>query len=285
MRNRKRSNLILILVFCVGLSLLLYPVLSDYWNSFHQTQAVVDYDVEVSEMKKEDFSKYFKDAKEYNKKLAATPFPLEDYKVVPGYEKALDIGQNGIMGYITIKKLDVMLPIYHGTSDSVLNVAVGHLEGTSLPIGGKGTHSVLSAHRGLPSAKLFTRLDEMAEGDVFTLKVLDRVLTYEVDQVLIVEPDQIDDLMIDPEKDYCTLMTCTPYGINTHRLLVRGHRVKNAENIDAMLSGDALQVDKTIVAPLVAAPILIILLVAVLIATAKKTRRGKYAQTHKKTRN
>ena len=279
MKNKRKSNMVLILVFCVGLSLLLYPVLSDYWNSFHQTQAVVDYDVKVSQMEKEDFSEYFKEADVYNKKLADTEFPLEDYKTVPGYEETLSLENEEIMGYITIKKLDVMLPIYHGTSEEVLNVAVGHLEGTSLPTGGKGTHAVLSAHRGLPSAKLFTRLDEMAEGDTFTIKVLDRILTYEVDQVLIVEPDQVDDLMIDPDEDYCTLMTCTPYGINTHRLLVRGHRVENAENIDALLSGDALQVDRMVVAPIIAVPILIILLIFVLIATRKKDRRGKDAKT------
>ena len=185
--------------------------------------------------------------------------------------KSWNINGVGIMGYIDIDAIGVELPIYHGTSPDVLNVAVGHLEGSSLPIGGEGSHCVLSAHRGLPSARLFTDLDQLQEGDTFTITVLDRLLTYEIDQILIVEPEQVDALAITPGEDYCTLVTCTPYGINTHRLLVRGRRVENArEKAHVYVPADMVQIDPLVVTPAVAAPMLAILLVFLLVRYRKR---------------
>ena len=196
--------------------------------------------------------------------------PFINYSEVSGYDDILNVTGNGMIGYITIDKINVKLPIYHGTSESILNVAVGNLPGSSLPVGGESTHSVLSAHRGLPSAKLFSDLDKLKERDTFTITVLNRLLTYEVDHISIVEPDKIEDLYIEEGKDYCTLLTCTPYGINTHRLLVRGHRVENADDGAAVLTNDAYELDSLILAPVVAAPLLLILLIIVLVKYRKK---------------
>ncbi|MBQ1188425.1 MAG: class C sortase [Peptococcaceae bacterium] len=189
------------------------------------------------------------------------------------YEKTLDVSGTGIMGYIEIDSIDVSLPIYHGTEDSVLQIAVGHLDWSSLPVGGAGTHCVMSGHRGLPSAKLFTHLDELVEGDTFVVRVLDEVFTYEVDQILIVEPEDVSALTIEPGNDLCTLVTCTPYGINSHRLLVRGHRIEN-EVASALVrvTSDAVQIEPVLVAPVLAMPILFVLLVMLLLP---KKRAGK----------
>ena len=212
---------------------------------------------------------------EYNRSLIDRPndYLLSEEQRIQ-YEGLLDVGQNGIMGYIEIPKIDVTLPVYHGTDEAVLQVAVGHLEWTSLPVGGESSHCVVSGHRGLPSAKLFTDLDKMELGDTFLLRVLDEVLTYEVDQILIVEPQETRELMITEGQDYCTLVTCTPYGINTHRILVRGHRIENAKEVVVRrVTADAVQIEPVIVAPLVAAPMLLILLVGLLIPKPKKNRR------------
>ena len=221
-------NLVLILIFLVGLGILLYPTVSNYINERHMSRAVAAYDETVDNLTEEDYSAYFEAAKAYNEALAATPGDFSEGDRVGNYEETLDLG-GGIMGYITIQKLGVELPIYHGTDDAVLQVAVGHLEGSSLPVGGESTHCVLSGHRGLPSATLFSNLDQMVEGDTFTLSVLNEVYTYEVDQILIVEPNDVSALAIEEGKDLCTLVTCTPYGINTHRLLVRGERMDYEE--------------------------------------------------------
>ena len=187
------------------------------------------------------------------------------------YESLLDLSGLGIMGYIEIPEIDCSLPVYHGTEESVLQIAVGHIEWTSLPVGGEGTHCVLSGHRGLPSAKLFTNLDKLEPGDVFLLRILDEVLTYEVDQILIVEPQDTSALQIVKGKDYCTLMTCTPYGVNTHRLLVRGHRIDNIEQAHSVrVTADAVQIEPTLVAPIVAIPILLLLLIALLLPKRQK---------------
>ena len=179
------------------------------------------------------------------------------------------------MGYIEIPSIKVALPIYHGTEDTVLQHAIGHLEWSGLPVGGKGSHCVLSGHRGLPSAKLFTNLDKLAEGDTFILRVLDEALTYEVDQILIVEPQDVDALRIIDGGDYCTLVTCTPYGINTHRLLVRGHRVENTEEAHTVyVTADAMQIEPLLVAPAVAIPILLVLLVMLLRPKPSKKKSG-----------
>ena len=272
------STILLVGVFLLGLGILLYPSVSDYWNSMHQTRAIGAYEDTLSGMTQKDYSEYFAQAEAYNAALASLPTPLTGYEVldtleeVPKYRDVLDVNGMGIMGYIDIDEIGVELPIYHGTDPSVLNVAVGHLEGTSLPVGGVGTHCVLSAHRGLPSARLFTDLDRLKVGDTFTLTVLNRLLTYQVDQVLIVEPDQVEALAIDPNEDYCTLVTCTPYGINTHRLLVRGRRVENAEEKPVIyVPADMVRIDPLVVTPAVAAPMLLALLIFLLIRYRKRS--------------
>lgn len=270
--KKNLSTIILVAIFFIGLSVLLYPTISDYWNSRTQSKAVVDYDSLVSSMDKIDCDAYFQRAEEYNARLNELDYPLMNYEQAAGYEETLDISGTGIMGYITIEKIGVQLPIYHGTADSVLNIAAGHLEGTSLPIGGVSTHSVISAHRGLPSAKLFTNLDKLELGDTFTITVLDRVLTYEVDQILIVEPNEVEPLYVTEGEDYCTLMTCTPYGINTHRLFVRGVRTDNADGPVIKVAAEAFQIDTLIVTPAVAAPMLLILLIVLLVKYRKKKK-------------
>ena len=269
--KKKSSGLLLVVVFVVGLAILLYPTIADYWNSKTQSRVIANYDSVLSDYTPEDYTNEFNAAAAYNEKLHNTVDAFYDPELVEGYADVLDITSNGTMGYITIEKINVQLPIYHGTSGDVLNVAVGHLEGTSLPVGGQNTHCVLSAHRGLPSAKLFSDLDELDVGDVFTITVLDTVLTYEVDQILIVLPSQVDDLQIIEGGDYCTLVTCTPYGINTHRLLVRGKRIETEIQKERIyITAEAYQIDSLVVAPIVAAPMLLALLVILLVKYRKK---------------
>lgn len=265
------STIILVLIFFVGLSLLLYPTISDYWNSFHQSRAIATYAEAVAELDDEDYEKMWQEAEAYNQKLSNQPnrWNLTEEEEEE-YNRILDVGGTGIMGYIEIPEIKVSLPIYHGTDEGVLQIAVGHIPGSSLPVGGIGTHSVVSGHRGLPSAKLFTNLDELDEGDVFMIRVLDETLTYEVDKISIVEPDDLTGLEIDPELDLCTLVTCTPYGVNSHRLLVRGHRIPNLEDDSIRVTADAMQVDRLIVASAIAVPILLILIIWVLVHYRKK---------------
>ena len=231
--KKNKSTIILILVFFVGLSVMLYPTISDYVNQLHQTRAVANYAADVDKLSDADYTAYFEAADAFNAQIAADPDALYFPDRFPSYESTLDVTGTGIMGYITIEKISVELPIYHGTSDAVLQVAAGHLEGTSLPVGGASTHAVISAHRGLPSAKLFTNLDQLEVGDTFTITVLDRTLTYEVDNISIVLPTETDSLKVSEGKDYITLMTCTPYGINTHRLIVQAKRVADNGEDDA----------------------------------------------------
>ena len=271
MKKTNRSTLILILVFLAGLSLLLYPSVSNYWNSFHATRAIASYSEVVDTMDSETLNRLWNDAQRYNQALPRTAdcyHPTDAQHAQ--YEATLDVSGTGIMGTIEIPSIKVSLPIYHGVEDSVLQIAAGHIEGSSLPVGGAGTHCVLSGHRGLPSAKLFTNLDRLVEGDVFLLRVLNETLTYEVDQILIVEPEDVSALEIEEGKDYCTLVTCTPYGINTHRLLVRGHRIENLDEDFLNVAAEAQPIDPTLVAPLVAVPILVVLLVVVLVKYRKK---------------
>lgn len=266
------STIILAFAFLTGLSLLLYPTVSNYWNSFHQSRAVVTYAQTVSNLDDELYEQIWDNAIEYNKKLAQTGVKWELSQTEEAeYEKQLVIDDTGMMGYLEISKINCTLPIYHGTDENVLQVAIGHLLGTSLPIGGESTHCVLSGHRGLPSAKLLTDLDQMVVGDTFIIRTLDEVLTYEVDQILIVLPDELDALQIEEGKDLCTLVTCTPYGINTHRLLVRGHRVENEKSI--RVTADALQIEPTMVAPILAVPILGILIIWVFVSTRGKKKK------------
>ena len=261
------STLLLIVIFFVGLSLLLYPSFSNYWNSFHQSQAIVGYDEMVAKLDEAKYDELWTSAREYNASLLKRPnaFVLSQEQQ-ERYTSLLNLTGNGVMGYIEIPVIGCVLPLYHGTAESVLQVAAGHLEWTSLPVGGENSHCILSGHRGLPSAKLFTDLDKVAVGDLFMLRVLDEVLTYEVDQILIVEPSDTASLLIEEGKDYCTLVTCTPYGINTHRLLVRGHRVENVEESSVVrVTANAVRIEPLVVAPIVACPILLVLLIWLLL--------------------
>ena len=279
--KKNRSTIILILIFLVGLSVMLYPTVSDYINQKNQSRAVASYSEEVENLSDVDYQAYFDAADDYNRRLAETPDAFYRPEEVSGYADTLDVSGTGIMGYITIPKIGVELPVYHGTSDGVLQVAAGHLEGSSLPVGGAGTHAVISAHRGLPSAKLFTNLDELEVGDTFTITVLDRVLTYEVDQISIVLPTETDLLQPVEGKDYVTLMTCTPYGINTHRLLVRGKRIENAENQKHIrVTADALRIEPIIVAPALAVPMLLVMLVVMLAVPHLRKRKNQREENH-----
>ena len=266
------STIVLVFLLLIGLSLLLYPTVSDYWNSFHQTRAIATYAENVAALDNASYDAIWDAARQYNRNLLdrSNSFRLSEEQKAE-YESLLDISGQGIMGYIEIPEIDVSLPIYHGTEDPVLQVAVGHLDWTSLPVGGESTHCVLSGHRGLPSAKLFTNLDKLREGDTFLLRILDEVLTYEVDQILIVEPQETGALKIEEGKDYCTLVTCTPYGINTHRLLVRGHRIDNIKEVKTVrVTADAVQLEPMLVAPAVATPMLLILLILLLLPRHRK---------------
>lgn len=273
-RTHTISTFILILVFLVGMFLLLYPTASDYWNSLHQSSAIAGYAGQVAKLDDDVYETFWSKAERYNETLLdkANRFLLTDEELEE-YESLLSVSGTKVIGYIEIAKIKCYLPIYHGTDESVLQMGVGHLEGSSLPVGGESTHCVVSGHRGLPSARLFTDLDQMETGDIFALYVLDEVLTYEVDQIRIVEPEDISDLAISKGEDYCTLVTCTPYGINTHRLLVRGHRVEN-EELDVRVTADAMQIDTVAAASVMAVPILLILLIGMLLLTRRR-RTGK----------
>ncbi len=270
------STILLLAVFLIGLCVMLYPTVSDFWNEKRQSQAIMNYDDLLVDLTPEDFSEYFEKAEEYNRKLKLISYPFLGYPELDDeYYSALDVNDDGMMGYITIDKIKVQLPIYHGTSDKVLNCAVGHLEGSTLPIGGESTHCVLSAHRGLPSAKLFTNLDELAVGDVFTITILDKMFTYQVDQVKVVLPDETDELNVVNGEDYCTLVTCSPYGINTHRMLVRGTRIENIEEAKKInITTEAYLIDPLIVTPVVAIPIFLGLLVFLVVKSSKKKRKN-----------
>lgn len=271
MKNH-RSTILLILILLIGLSLMLYPSFADWWNSFHSSRAIASYVEQVANIDDAQYEELWDAAWDYNQSLLHRPndFLLSDEQQEI-YKSLLDIGGNGIMGYIEIPVIDVMLPIYHGTGESVLQIAVGHLDWTSLPVGGAGSHCVVSGHRGLPSARLFTDLDKLKVGDVFMLHVLNEILTYEIDQILIVEPRDTDPLLIEPGKDLCTMITCTPYGINSHRMLVRGHRIESQEEAKVIrITADAVRIEPLMVAPFVAVPILLVLLIILLLPKQKK---------------
>lgn len=271
MKNN-RSTILLILILLIGLSLMLYPSFADWWNSFHSSRAIASYVEQVANIDDAQYEELWDAAWDYNQSLLHRPndFLLSDEQQEI-YKSLLDFGGNGIMGYIEIPMIDVMLPIYHGTKESVLQIAVGHLDWTSLPVGGAGSHCVVSGHRGLPSARLFTDLDKLKVGDVFMLHVLNEILTYEIDQILIVEPQDTDPLLIEPGKDLCTMITCTPYGINSHRMLVRGHRIESQEEAKVIrITADAVRIEPLMVAPFVAVPILLVLLILLLLPKQKK---------------
>lgn len=273
MKNWIRRNLVTVILLgmmAVGVGLIAYPSIANWWNSFHQSRAVASYASVVAGMNHEEYDDMLLEAQNYNAELSETgaQWEMTDEQLAR-YEEVLNVRGSGIMGYIDIPKIRVRLPVYHGMDDTVLEVAVGHITGTSLPVGGETSHCVISGHRGLPSARLFTDIDKLVEGDTWTLNILDQTLTYEVDQIRVVVPTDLSNLQIEEGKDYCTLVTCTPYGINTHRLLVRGHRVPNAQG-NARITADAIQIEPAYAAPFIAAPILVILVFLLLITTRKK---------------
>ena len=277
MRIWLKKHLLTVLMFAglaVGAGLLLYPSVANYWNSFHQTRAIMSYSDVVSQMDTADYERILKNARAYNKRLGQNGIQwiMSDAQK-QDYQSQLKVEGSDVMGYVSIPKIHVRLPIYHGTDEAVLQTSIGHLEPTSLPVGGKSSHCSVSGHRGLPSARLFTDLDKMKEGDTWTMTVLNETVTYEVDQIRIVEPADLSNLMIEKKKDFATLITCTPYGINTHRLLIRGHRIPNADG-DANLTADAIQIEPLYIAPFLAGLILIALLIAFLITTRRAKRGG-----------
>ena len=275
--KKHSTTILLFVVLFVGMGLLLYPTIADYVNSFTQSRAIARYTETVERDDGVDYSAYWEAAEAYNRGLLG--INVVNRMNTPerwgaGYDGMLRAEGSDVMGVIEIPEIAVMLPVYHGTSEMVLQVAVGHLHGTSLPTGGPGTHCAFSAHRGLPSAKLFTNLDQLDLGDTFTLRVLDRVLTYEIDQIVVVLPHQVEALEIEEGMDYCSLITCTPYGVNSHRLIVRGHRVENSTAaLMARVKGDAMEIDPLIVTPIVAAPMLVALLIIMLVNTSPKKKK------------
>lgn len=285
----KWLTVILIVILIAGLSLLLYPTFSSYWNSMHATKTIATYAQEMENLDEAELVQMWEAAVEYNRHFrgsSESSFDSNGHTLsgeqLEQYLSLLNIGDTGMMGYVDIESIGVSLPIYHGTSDGVLQVAAGHLDWTSLPVGGESTHCVISGHRGLPSAKLFTDLDKLHEGEIFTMTILNQVLTYEIDQIRIVEPQNTQDLLIESGKDYCTLLTCTPYGINTHRLLVRGHRIATAENLTGVrVVSEAMQIEPLLVASVMAALPLLILIILVL-TRKKKTPVLSEVRHHEK---
>ncbi len=275
-RANALTTIALILVFVLGMLILLYPTVSNWWNERAATRAIFSYDEAVLALAETDYSAYLEAAQQYNEMLvtlgSAAALTSEEILDEYGYYDILDITGTGIMGYITIEKINVYLPIYHGTSSSVLSSGAGHMEGSSFPVGGESTHCVISAHRGLPSALFFTRLDELEIGDTFTVTVLDNVLTYEVDRITTVLPSEMENLYIEEGKDYCTLLTCTPYGINTHRLLVRGVRIETEETKLIYVTSEAYQIDTILVASVTAVPLFFILLIGILVGTRRRQK-------------
>lgn len=273
--KKNLSTVLLVLALVIGLCLLLYPTVSDYWNSFHQSRAIASYTESVAQIDNSRYQVFLDQARDYNARLAQLEkvnWKPTDQELLE-YAAILDVSGTGVMCSIEIPKIKVNLPIYHGVEEGVLQIAVGHIPGTTLPVGGESTHCVLSGHRGLPSARLFTDLDKLVVGDTFLIHVLDEILTYEVDQILIVEPYDLSALEITPGEDLVTLVTCTPYGINTHRLLVRGHRIETAKQAKQIrVPADAVQIEPTLVAPVVAAPMLLILLLVLLLSPKKKPK-------------
>ena len=281
---RKRiTTVVLIVILLTGLSLLLYPSVSDYWNSLHQSRAVIAYAGDVADIDDEEYGRLWSEAVSYNQELAGSGMLWTmTEEEAERYNSILNVGASGMMSFIEIPKIGCSLPVYHGTDETVIQTSVGHIPGSSLPVGGESTHCILSSHRGLPSARQFTDLDKLSEGDEFLIRTLDETLTYEVDQIRVVEPSDLSSLQIVEGMDYCTLVTCTPYGINTHRLLVRGRRVDTIDTARTRVPADAVQLDTMMVAPFVAAPLILLLVIILLISTGRRQSRRK-ASGHSET--
>lgn len=273
--KKKLSNIILVLIFLTGVSLLVYPTFSDWWNSMHQSRAIAAYVDQVNTLDDAQYETMLEQARAYNETLVGKEdrYNLSEAETEE-YNSLLDVTGTGIMGYVVIPKINVRLPIYHGTDPAVLEIAIGHIAGSSLPVGGESTHCVLSGHRGLPSAKLFTDIDQLEVGDQFMLEVLGDTLTYEVDQINVVLPDELEDIEIEEGQDLCTLVTCTPYGVNTHRLLVRGHRVETKEENHVRVVSDAAQIEPMTVSLVISLPVLVIIMLLRMIFAGKKHRKG-----------
>lgn len=270
---KRYSGILIGVMMIAGIGFLLYPTVADWWNGYHASRAIASYSDLVKRMDQRNYQEMLDEASRYNRELTQRGINWHmTKKDLKRYDQLLNVDQNGLMGYITIPKIGVNLPIYHGTGEAVLQRAIGHIEGSSLPVGGQGSHCIVSGHRGLPSAKLFTHLDELELADQFILHVLDETYYYEVDDIQVIEPTDLEALEIDPEKDYCTLVTCTPYGINTHRLLVRGHRIEDA---GLTIQEDAVMVEKRILAPLVVLPFLIILCMNLLMERLMRKKKTK----------
>jgi sortase A len=279
--NSRKIFLILTVGFLIGISVLLYPAFSDFWNSKTQSRAIVNYESVLDNLSQEDYAAVWAQADDYNRRLFAQKDPLVNYDQVEGYFDALNLLGDGMIGYVKIDRIGVELPVYHGTSAEVLNIAVGHLQGSSLPVGGESTHSVMSAHRGLPSAKLFTDLDRLELGDTFQVIVLDQTLTYQVDQIKIIEPSQFENLLIEEGRDYCTLFTCTPYGINTHRLLVRGIRIETIKEKPVIyVSNEAFRIEPLLVTPAVAAPMVLVFLIHLMVKYRQPPKKKEGDSNH-----
>ncbi len=290
-KSHRVSNLVLVLILLTGAVIMAYPSFSEYWNSLHQSRAIMGYAQRVAELTNEEYETIWSAALDYNERLPELPnrwLVDHDENLKADYETQLNADGTGNMGYITIPKINVNLPLYHGTTDSVLQTSIGHIAGTSLPAGSThsneedflipdfASHCVLSGHRGLPSARLFSDLDAMEVGDIFYLTILDQTLTYEVDRITVIEPEEMEELEIIPGRDLCTLMTCTPYGINTHRLLVRGSRIENEKKkLNVRITADGLRIDPLYVAPFIAVPVLVLMVLWVLVMTGgrRKNRR------------
>ncbi len=269
-------NIILIIIFIIGLSLLIYPTVGNYINTLHQTQSVADYVEDISQISESKYEEMKEQVRNYNESLKSNRQDfINGESVSEKYKSLLNIGDNGMIGYITIDKMGVQIPIYHGTSETVLSNGVGHLEGSSLPLGGIGTHCVLTGHRGVPTSELFTNLDMLDTGDTFTITVLDELLTYEIDKISIVEPDDDSLLGIDENKDYVTLLTCTPYAVNTHRLLVRGKRIDSKNTLSLSITADAVQINSNLVALFIAVPALAIFILCVVVNGARAKHKAK----------
>lgn len=267
MKNYLKKNwttVLLIVAFTVGLSLLLYPTVANWWNNMYAARAIATYDETIAEMNALDLELMLADAQKYNEDLLSERnryFPSA--QMHERYENTLNANEDGLMATVVIPNANINLPIFHGTDEDMLQKNIGHIEGSSLPVGGTSTHAVISGHRGLPSAKLFTDIVKLSEGDVFMIRVLGKTLTYEVDQIRTVLPSEVNDLEIIPGEDLVTLVTCTPYGINSHRLLVRGHRIANLP--DDMTTQEASLLDRNMVAIGIATIILIGLIVWIFI--------------------
>ena len=275
MKKKHISTIFIILIFLAGLGFISYPTVSNLWNRAHQSRAIATYSEQVEKLDDSENKAMLKAARKYNKSLLKKSDHWKlSKKDKKKYESLLDVSGTGIMGYIEIPKIDCSLPIYHGTDEGALQIAIGHLEGSSLPVGGKSTHCVLSGHRGLPSARLFTDLDQMEEGDIFILNVLGRKLAYEVDQIKVVLPEEMSDLEVIEGKDLCTLVTCTPYGINTHRLLVRGHRTKYVEEkVEEQKEVQTKNMDtRLLIAGAAGAVILVVVIIAIVVRRRKRRR-------------